>query len=161
MNGNLTTDALVLRRSEWRDYDRMVTLFTPEFGRVDAVARGCRRPKSPLMNAAEVFTCGEYQLLHMRDRYTITQCRITDDFFELRSDYERLVHGAFWLRLLDEIVVPDAENRALFHMTLRALAYLNHSPLPPALLTAIFASLGDRPTREGTVQSVSGFSEPA
>ena len=39
MNGSLTTDALVLRRSEWRDYDRMVTLFTPEFGRVDAVAQ--------------------------------------------------------------------------------------------------------------------------
>ena len=44
MNGNLTTDALVLRRSEWRDYDRMVTLFTPEFGRVDAVARAAAAP---------------------------------------------------------------------------------------------------------------------
>ena len=39
---------LVLRHADYADYDRMVTLFSPEYGRIDAVARGCRRPKSPL-----------------------------------------------------------------------------------------------------------------
>ena len=51
----LTTAALVLRRADYGDYDRMVTLLTPAHGRLDAVARGCRRPKSPLTNAAEPF----------------------------------------------------------------------------------------------------------
>ena len=44
-------DALVLNHVNYRDYDRMVTLLSPTLGRVDAVARGCRKPKSPLMNA--------------------------------------------------------------------------------------------------------------
>lgn len=138
MNGSFTTDAIVLRRSEWRDYDRMVTLFTPLYGRVDAVARGCRKPKSPLLNAAEPFTCGEYQLVYTRDRLTVSQCRITESFFKLRQDYERLTHGAYWLKLLEEIVVPDEPNEALFHMTLKALTYLTHSELPPSLVTAMF-----------------------
>ena len=138
MNNSLTTPAIVLRRADWRDYDRMVTLFTPEFGRVEAVVRGCRKPKSPLLNAAEPFCAGEYQLLKVRDRITVTQARITNSFFELRSDYDRLSHGAFWLRLLSEVVVEDEPNEALFQMTLNALAYLTHSDLPPALLTAMF-----------------------
>ena len=58
----LNTSALVIRRADYSDYDRMVTLFTPEYGRIDAIARGCRRPKSPLVNAVEPFTSGEYQL---------------------------------------------------------------------------------------------------
>ena len=37
----LTTAALVLRRADYGDYDRMVTLLTPGHGRLDAVARGC------------------------------------------------------------------------------------------------------------------------
>ena len=58
----LTIPALVLRRADYSDYDRMVTLFSPEMGRVDAIARGCRRPKSPLVNAVEPFTSVEFQL---------------------------------------------------------------------------------------------------
>ena len=37
-----TTDAIVLRHADYRDYDRMLTLFSPEYGRIDAIARGCR-----------------------------------------------------------------------------------------------------------------------
>lgn len=138
MNSTFSTPAIVLRRADWRDYDRMVTLFTPGFGRVDAVVRGCRKPKSPLLNAAEPFCAGEYQLLKVNGRITVTQARITNSFFELRCDYDRLTHGAFWLRLLSEVVVEDEPNEALFRMTLDALAYLAHSPLPPTLLTAMF-----------------------
>ena len=136
MNSAFSTPAIVLRRADWRDYDRMVTLFTPEFGRVDAVVRGCRKPKSPLLNAAEPFCAGEYQLLKVNGRITVTRARITNSCFELRCDYDRLTHGAFWLRLLSEVVVEDEPNEALFRMTLDALAYLAHSPLPPTLLTA-------------------------
>ena len=138
MNSSITTSALVLRRADWRDYDRMVTLFTPEFGRVEAVVRSCRRPKSPLMNAAEPFCAGEYQILKVRDRYTVTQVRISDSFFEIRQDYDKLTHGAYWLRLLHEVVVEDEPNEALFQMALTALAYLAHSDLPLSLLTAMF-----------------------
>ncbi|MBQ5771713.1 MAG: DNA repair protein RecO, partial [Clostridia bacterium] len=138
MTNSFTTTALVLRRADWRDYDRMVTLFTPEYGRIEAVVRGCRRPKSPLMNAAEPFCAGEYQLMRVKERYTVIQCRIANSFYELRSDYDRLNHGAFWLRLLNEVVVEDEPNEALFRMTLDALAYLSTSDLSADLLTAMF-----------------------
>ncbi len=138
MPTGIITDAIVLRRAEWRDYDRMVTLFTPEYGVIDCVARGCRRVKSQLMNATEPFCAGEYQLLYSKDRYTITQCRITDSFYSLREDYELLTHGAYWLRLLSEVLTNDTVYTELFGMTLKSLAYLANSGLPPALLTAMF-----------------------
>ncbi len=138
MRTGITSDAIVLRRAEWRDYDRMVTLFTPEHGVIDCVARGCRRVKSPLMNATEPFCAGEYQLLYSKDRYTIIQCRITDSFYSLREDYELLTHGVYWLRLLLEVLTNDTPYAELFRTTLKALAYLANSGLPPALLTAMF-----------------------
>ena len=67
----LTIPGLVLRRADYSDYDRMVTLFSPEMGRVDAIARGCRRPKSPLVNAVEPFTSGEFQLYQHRERFSL------------------------------------------------------------------------------------------
>ena len=136
----LTTPALVIRRADYSDYDRMVTLFSPEMGRVDAIARGCRRPKSPLVNAVEPFTSGEFQLYAHKERYSLEQCQISDSYIELRSDYDRLCHGAYWLRLLDAAILPDTPAPELFITTLRALAHLNYGELPPALVTFAFES---------------------
>ena len=134
----LTTPALVIRRSDYGDYDRMVTLFSPEMGRVDAIARGCRRPKSPLVNAVEPFTSGEFQLYAHKDRYSMEQCQISESYFELRSDYDKLRHGVYWLKLLDAAILPDTPAPELFIITLRALAHLNYGELPPELVTFAF-----------------------
>ena len=134
----VSTPALVLRRAEYSDYDRMVTLFSPQLGRVDAIARGCRRPKSPLLNACEPFTSGEFQLFQRGERFSLEQCQISENFFELRMDYDRLTHGVYWLKLLEATVMPDVPMENLFLISLRALAHLNYSQLPPELLTMAF-----------------------
>ena len=136
--GQLIIPALVLRRSDYSDYDRMVTLFSPDMGRVDAIARGCRRPKSPLVNAVEPFTSGEYQLFERQGRFSIEQCQISENYYALRTDYDKLCHGAYWLRLLDAAVLPDTPARELFVMTLRALAHLNWGEMPPEMVTMAF-----------------------
>lgn len=133
-----TTPAIVIRRADYADYDRMITLFSPELGRLDAIARGCRRPKSPLVNAVEPFTSGEFQLYAHKERLSLEQCQISDSYFELRQDYDRLRHGAYWLRLLDAAILPDTPAPELFITTLRALAHLNYGELPPELVTFAF-----------------------
>ena len=132
------TPAIVIRRSDYSDYDRMVTLFTPEMGRIDAIARGCRRPKSPLVNAVEPFTSGEFQLYERRDRFTLEQCQISESYYALRSDYDRLCHGVYWLKLLDAAILPDTPAPDLFITTLRALAHLNWGELPSEMVTMAF-----------------------
>jgi DNA repair protein RecO (recombination protein O) len=153
----LSTPALVLRHADYREYDRMVTLFTPLYGRIDAVARGCRRPKSPLVNAVEPFTSGDYQLFSRKDRYTIEQCQIHESFYALRTDYDQLCHGVYWLKLLEAAIMPDMPAEALFLITLRALAHLHHSELPLALMTMAYemhfmAQLGFAPRMDACVQ---------
>ncbi len=134
----LTTDAIVLNRVDYRDYDRMVTLFSPEHGRIDAVARGCRKPTSPLMNSAEMFCAGQYTLNLSGGRYTITQCEIKDSFFALRYDYDRLMHGIYWLSLADAAALPDQSAPEVFMLLLKALAHLCYSELDARMLTACF-----------------------
>ena len=136
--GQVITKALVIRRADYSDYDRMVTLFSPDMGRVDCIARGCRRPKSPLVNAVEPFTSGEFQLYQHRERFTLEQCQISESYYELRSDYDRLRHGVYWLKLLDASILPDSPQPDLFIMTLRALAHLNWGEMPPELVTFAF-----------------------
>ena len=138
MPATLNVSALVLRRSEYRDYDRMLTLLTAEHGKVEAVARGCRRPKSELLNAAEPFVCGQYQLYFAHERYSVLQCRVTESFYDLRQDMDRLTLGAKWLKKLESVAVADQEQKELLDMALSALSYLTYSETDIRLLDAMF-----------------------
>ena len=133
-----TTDAIVLRRADYKDYDRMVTLFSPEYGRIDAIARGCRRPKSALVSTSEVFCAGQYTINTVGERQSITQCEIKDSYYDLRFDYERLIHGMYYLSLADSAALPGQAAPEIFFLLLKALAHLCYSTLPPAMLTASF-----------------------
>ena len=63
----ITTPGIVLRYANYRDHDRMLTLLSPRLGRVDLLSRGCRRPKSPLMPASELFVSGEFVLFEKNE----------------------------------------------------------------------------------------------
>ena len=95
----ITTNAMVVRRVDYRENDRILTLFSPTLGRIDALCRGCRRQKSPLMAASDLFCSGEYVLFQAKDRTTVVSCQITDSYYPLRSDFERLAHGMYALEL--------------------------------------------------------------
>lgn len=133
-----TTRALVLRRSDYRDYDRMVTLFSPELGRIDAVVYGCKRSKSPLINATEPFCSGEYTIRVTKGRESVTACEITESFYPLREDYDKLIHAAYYLHLAGLVTLPGQPGEALFLLLMRALAILCYGATEPSTVTLAF-----------------------
>ena len=146
----IVTHAIVLRRVNYRENDRMVTLFSPTMGRVDALCRGCRRQKSPLLAASELFCAGEYVLYQQRDKMTVTGCTVTDTYYPLREDFERLAHGMYALELCAAGIQPAQENERLFLLLLRSLAHLSYGQAEPRRVTVVFlmgmmSLLGFRP----------------
>ena len=146
----ITTHAIVVRRADYREHDRMITLFSPTLGRIDALCRGCRRQKSPLMTASELFCTGEYVLFQSQERTTVVSCQVSDSYYALRNDYEKLSHGMYMLELCGAAIQPAQENERLFMLLLRSLAHLCYGETEPRRVTAVFlmgltSLLGFRP----------------
>jgi len=133
-----TMRGIVLRHANYRDHDRMLTLFSPEKGRVDALARGCRPPKSPLLTAGEVFAQGEFVLFRSQDRYTLTSCAIADTYYPLRLDPYRLTCAGYLLGLALAAVQPGEAAPELYALLLEGLGGLayHEEELPLSLTTA-------------------------
>lgn len=140
----------MLRHADYREYDRMLTLLTPG-GRVDALARGCRRPKSPLLPAAEVFTFGVFDLYQSRERCQVTACTVRDSFYPLRLDFDRLACAAYLANVCEAAAQPGEPAQKPFLLLARALGYLCYQPeLPPRTVVSAFllhfsAAIGYRP----------------
>ena len=82
--------ALVLRQRNLAEADRIVTLFTRERGKLSAVVKGVKRPKSKLAAGTQLFTHSRFQLAMGRNLDVITQCEVVHPFHALHRDLTRL-----------------------------------------------------------------------
>ena len=130
---SVITQGIVLRRTDWREHDRILTLLTPRHGRIDVLSRGCRRPKSPLMPASELFVNGEYTLFQNHEHYTLTGCSLEDTFYPLRMDPYRLTCASYMAALCAEGAQPGQEAVSLYALLLRSLYHLAYDQDKDAL----------------------------
>ena len=129
---------IVTRYVNYRESDRILSIFTIEQGRVDAKARGCRRPTSPLLPAAQPFVYGEFELFHGKDKYTVNQCSIQESFFPIRENIARFAVGSAMLQLAHEATQEREPNRPLFSLLYHALSFLAYGDVEPEDLLLCF-----------------------
>ncbi|MBP3940089.1 MAG: DNA repair protein RecO [Christensenellaceae bacterium] len=131
--------AVVLRAENYRENDRMLTLFTRESGRVEALARGCRKIGGSLSAVSEPFSCAEVQLYRNKNRITVTQCAPKESFYEIREDFEAFACGSFLLSVCEKCIVPESPERKLFALLVNCLFALKKKADP--VDTALFFML--------------------
>ncbi len=134
----LSTQAIVLRHADYREHDRVLTLLTPSRGRVEAMARGCRKPKSPLLAASELFCLGEYVLYKGKGHEIVTACQVQDSFYPLREDYDKLSHAAIMLSAAQTAAQPEEPAEHLTILLTRSLGRLAYGAQDAAQVTTAF-----------------------
>ncbi len=150
-----TTEAIVLKRLNLGEADRIVTLYTPTAGKLRAIAKGARRPASRLAGHLELFCLSVLQLAHGRELDVVTQAETSAAYRNVREDLALTSQAFCALELVDRFTPDHLENRALF-VLLRELLDALDRPSPSALALHYFelhalAALGYRPQLTGCV----------
>ncbi len=122
--------AIVLRHANYRDNDRMLTLFSPTQGRIEALSRGCRKPRSPILNASEVFALGDYELYQKGGHLTVVGASLIETFHPLRKDFDRLSVGMYLLGVCEGFIQPGVPAQELFMLLLHTLSRLTFTDQP-------------------------------
>ena len=134
----IVVNGIVTRYVNYRENDRILSLFTIEQGRIDAKARGCRKPTSALLACAQPFVYGEFELYQGRDKAIVNQCEIKESFFRLREDITRFAIGSVMLQLTQEAVQIAEPNAPLFSLLYHALSHLSYGETDPNDLLLLF-----------------------
>jgi DNA repair protein RecO (recombination protein O) len=118
------TEAIVLRQRKLGEADKIVTLFTPNYGKLEAVAKGVRRPKSRLAGHLEVLTYTSAMLAQGRNLDVVTQAQAIESFAPLREDLDRLSRALYADELVDRFSPEGAESYHTFQLLLTTLRRL-------------------------------------
>lgn len=137
------TPAVILKRTDLGEADRIVTLFSRDVGKVRAVARGVRRGTSRSAGHLEPFTLSDVMFAVGRELDVISQVDTLESFRGVREDLSRATHAYYLAELVDLLTEDRQENRGVFDALVAALQNLGAMDDMPLVLVLFHLTLCD------------------
>ena len=161
---HMTTKALVLRSVDYKESDKILTLFTQEQGKLTVSARGCRKRGSAIAAGCQLLAWSEMVLYDFQGRWSVKEAAAERLFQGVRDDIARLALGCYFAEAAELLAVEGLPSPELLSLTLNSLHALDKlSDKPLSLVKAAFewkamALAGYEPLIDGGMVRGEGFS---
>jgi DNA repair protein RecO (recombination protein O) len=125
----IVTTAIVLRRTDYGEADRIVNVLTFDQGKVTLFAKGVRKPKSKLAGGIELFSVNDITYIPGKsDMVTLVSSRVLEHFGHIVHDYDRTMTAYRLLKAVDRITESTAGEQYFVYLR-ELLAGLNDTAL--------------------------------
>ncbi len=141
-------EAVVLRARDCGGGDKLLTLYSREYGKMKVMAHGVAKPYSRKRGAVQPFVFSKFLLRRGRELDAVSQCEAVETFSYLGTDLGKIVFASYMAELVDALtpeLVPDGELFVLFLDTLRLMADYDDELLLRSFEIKIAALMGYRP----------------
>lgn len=135
-------DALMLRAIDYKDNDKLLTLFAAGKGKITAVCRGVRKAAAKLRFAAQPFCFAEYVLAERAGRFTVTSAFLHDGFYSLREDIGKFYAASVVTEVCNLLLPEGMQSDALFLSAVRTLEAICDGDESRALVAFLLSALG-------------------
>lgn len=134
----LITTGIILSRTEYGEADRIITLLTPDAGKLRLMARGVRRIKSKLAGGIELFSVSNITYIKGRGEIgTLVSTRLVRHYGHIVTDIERVQLGYELIKMLNKIT-EDAAEPEYFLVLQQAFAALDELVINRTVIEAWF-----------------------
>jgi len=118
---NYQTEAIIIKKVKLGEADRILTLYTPRLGKIQAVAKGVRRPRSKMAGHLELLTHSQVSLARGRNLDTVTGTQTINSFLPLKDDLWLTTCALYATELVDQFTADHVENYPLFQLLLETM----------------------------------------
>ena len=133
----IDTECFVLHNIKFKEYDRIYTLFTRKFGKIQARGRGVRKTTSKLGPHMQPLLPLSIQLVEGSSWYTITGVTSKTSLFP-HFDEDYLELSTYTSEILKKTLPEHQENMELFDILEKVFVYIIHKKLPVPLSKCLF-----------------------
>ena len=112
---------IVIGSKDHKENDRLLTIFSLEFGKINARLVGVKKPKAKLKVFKELFCFADFVATENNGFLTVTSAELIDSFSDLTLDIDRFYEASAVIDALDKVTASNEQNVPLFLETLGAL----------------------------------------
>lgn len=135
--GIFKTKGIIIAEHNMSDYDKMVTILTPN-GKIGCAAKGARRPKSNLMAATQFLCFGDYLIYQGASSYHINSCEVVEVFYNLRTDLEKLTYASHITKIIGDVTDENQNTYKILQLFLNTLYVISETDKDLDFVVSIF-----------------------
>ena len=144
------TEGIVLKSMEYEEADKIVTIFTKDYGKITAIAKGVRKTKSKFGSSLEILTHSVFLFYKGRNIDIVSQTEILESFFSTSKEVIKFAFAVNCVEMVNKLTEEREINTGLFNLLKEVLHGLRKAN-DPKLLTLSFkwqtiSLLGYRPS---------------
>ena len=121
------TKGIILARKDYSESDRILSVYTKDFGRVSLLAKGVRMPKSRKRGHIEVFSLVDFQAVRGKGIDIMTEVEIIDNFAKIRKDLKKVALAYYFMEVIGKITSENEHNTKIFKSVLHNLEALKYN----------------------------------
>jgi len=125
------SQAFILKKVDRGETDRLFTVYTKDFGKLELLARAVRKIKSKLRAGLEIFYLSEIEFIQGKAQKTLTDAILIDGFKTLRRDLARLVVARKIAEVFDDLVRGQEKDERLWRLLAGTFKKLDAENLKP------------------------------
>ncbi|OGV92972.1 DNA repair protein RecO [Microgenomates group bacterium RIFCSPLOWO2_01_FULL_47_10] len=148
---SFSSPGIILKRRNFGEADRIVTIYTQKFGKLTVMAKGARKTASKKKGGLEAGTHSTCYFIQGKGMPLITQTQIIDSFPENQSSLVAMTQVLQILEIVDKLTVEESPNEAVFNSLLHSLHLISRPGFVKAELIGNIR----------TILTVLGFGPPA
>lgn len=135
----ISTKGIVLREVMIGESDKLLTVLTPDLGRISVRCRGVRALKSRRFASAQLYCYSDLQLSEKDGIYALEEGDVLESFFGLRDRLEAIACAGYFAELLLTSTVEGEGDEEILRLTLNCFYYLaTRTDIPVTLPKAVF-----------------------
>ena len=134
----LKVNGIIIAENNMGDYDKMLTMLTPNLGKIGCTAKGARRPKSLLMAGTQFLCFGEYLLYKSGDIYSINSCETIEMFYNLRTDLDKLTYASHITKIINDVTTENQNTYNTLKLFLNTLFAISETDKDLDFITSVF-----------------------
>lgn len=137
--GIVKTKAIILKESNMGDFDKMLTMLTPDLGKISSAAKGARRPSSSLLAGTQFLCFGEYVLYRgSGGTYHVNSCEPIEVFYNIRIDLDKLQYAAYICKIVEDVTNENDSSYNILQLLLNTIYTISETDMDKELILAIF-----------------------
>lgn len=118
------TQAILLAARDWSGADRVVTLFSREYGKITALAYGARNAKNRMAGVLQPFSHVDVAIQSGKSIDTIKQCELKQSFREIREDLTAMAYASFLAEIVAELWPEREPDPRVFALLIGAFTLI-------------------------------------
>jgi DNA repair protein RecO (recombination protein O) len=128
------TECIVLEKKDSMEADRIFSVFTKDFGKINLYAKAIRKINSKLKSGVEVFYHSEIEFIQGKNRKTLTDASVIKTHSFLQSRKENIEIMGMIFELLDNFVKGQEKDEKTFELIMQTLGGLKEGEIKEKIL---------------------------